>query len=265
MRRVPTPGSAANLERLAVEPSDRLGCARVKISLLRPCAASPRPFAMKRALELSLALSILLSACTTAKPPKRPPPPPPVEKVEEKAPEPPPPPPPPPPKCESLSESCKVEADRRLSMAGGTPSAVLPTGWTYAKEAEALVAMAPTEEAVMAVAKVSGTGDAAEQAAVAKLLERLAITDLKMPSLKQRWKKAQSTQDAGGVAVKLWEVDKQHQGSDPKRKDQPGVALVAVAPLASGPVVVLCFVTRESKGGPVPLMMDAIKSLRGGT
>ena len=213
-----------------------------------------------RASALLVALSLAVSSCSKPPPPKEPEPPPPPPPVKEE-----PPPPPPPPKCESLSEKCAGSADSRATITSTGASFHPPPGWLYAKEEKVTIAQSTGEDGFVVFAGADADGPDAVLPVVTHLAERLGLSDVKTQSLKTRWKKPQSTLDAGGTPVRLWEVAKEYQGVDPKLKDKPGAALVVVATVGGKVIVGLCFVPKSNDAANVPLMMDAVKSLRSGT
>jgi hypothetical protein len=139
-----------------------------------------------------------------------------------------------------------------------------PLGWHYAKESAASVAVATEGDGVLGLAAAEGKDPDKILAALTKLLERFEITDVKIPMLKPRLKKAQSTVSAAGLELSLWEVDKTRQGKEPKMKGSAGTLLVIVAPISEGNVVVGAgFVSNTADPSRVSSIMDSLKTLRG--
>ncbi|MCC6214915.1 MAG: hypothetical protein IT376_08610 [Polyangiaceae bacterium] len=173
--------------------------------------------------------------------------------------------PPPPPKCEAMGEKCASAADTRATVAGTAVTMTPPPGWTYAKEATATVAVAPSGLASLAVAVAAGEEAAKLAPAIESLLTRLAVSGVVVPTLQKRLAKAQDTQDAGGTPVKIWEVDKTRQKGDPSFAGKPATVLVAVTKLGDTVVVAVGVVVKpdaEAEAGPI---LTAVTSLRGGT
>lgn len=209
-----------------------------------------------RVSVLFCAVALTVAAGCHKRPPKTPPPET-TPTVEE------PPPPPPKPKCEALDEKCVGDTEAKMP-AGPNGLITPPLGWHYAKESAASVAVATEGDGVLGLAAAEGKDPDKILAALTKLLERFEITDVKIPMLKPRLKKAQSTVSAAGLELSLWEVDKTRQGKEPKMKGSAGTLLVIVAPISEGNVVVGAgFVSNTADPSRVSSIMDSLKTLRG--
>lgn len=203
------------------------------------------------------AVALMVAAGCGKRPPKAPPVEEPVPTVET------PPPPPPKPKCEGLDEKCVGDTEAKMP-AGSNGIITPPLGWHYAKESAASVAVSTEGDGVLGVAQADGKDPDKILAALTKLLDRFEITDVKLPALKPRLKKAQSTVPTGGVELSLWEVDKTRQGKEPKMKGNAGTLLVIVAPLSDSNIVVGAgFVSNTADPSRVSSIMDSLKTLRG--
>lgn len=180
------------------------------------------------------------------------------EKAEPPAPE-----RPPEPKCISLKEKCTASATTRIKVGTHGVTVKIPEGWTYAKEEEFTLALPP--EADVAVGFTDGESTDPDKiiASIAPLLERMKITNVKMPALKMRLRKPQSTLDANGSPVGIWEVDKTaNQGADPKIKDVAGKLVVVAAKLDGSVVVGAAFMIGTADEARGAAAGQAIQTLR---
>lgn len=196
-------------------------------------------------------------ACRSPEPVAPLPPPAPVARPE-------PPPAPPPPKCESLEEDCKAAADTQLKLEGTEVSFAPPDGWTYAREPGRAVTIAPSGTATLALSTAPNGERGPVLETVEKLLASLEIEDVNTKSLRARLGKADEQLENGGLAIRLWEVDKRRQrGKAPQLKNKGhGTLLVAVAQAGEGSVVVgTGFVVTPDAESLAGVVMKSIQSL----
>lgn len=164
-----------------------------------------------------------------------------------------------------MDEKCVSAADTRATVAGTPVTFAPPPGWSYAKEASATVAVAPSGLASLAFGVAAGEEPAKLVAAIESLFSRLQVSGVVVSTLQKRLGKAQDLQDAGGTPVKIWEVDKTRQKGDPTLGGKPGTLLISVAKFGDRVVVGVGVVAQpeaEAEAGPI---LSAVTSLRGGT
>jgi hypothetical protein len=138
-----------------------------------------------------------------------------------------------------------------------------PVGWTFAREPERSIAIAPDETAAVVFAPSLGTRRDEIFAVVKALVARLEISNLKTVSLKKRLDQPESTLDVGGQELRLWEVDRKRQpGGSPKMKSRRGAMLIVAAPFVDQPVVGIGFVVKPPGEQHAAAVMAAVQSLR---
>jgi hypothetical protein len=219
-----------------------------------------RPVGLALRAVACAALGLGLAACTKPPPPAAPAPPPPKPvpiAIDTSQPA------PPPPKCESLAEKCAAAADTKLDVGAKGAWFTPPLGWTYARETDRSIALSPDGNAALVLTLAPGTKPDEITTAVEGLLVRLEVQKIKLPSLKKRLDKPESTLPVDGQEVRLWEVDKRRQdGQNPEMKTKPGVALIALAPFADQPIVAAGFVVKPEGEAHAATVMQSVQTLR---
>jgi hypothetical protein len=192
-------------------------------------------------------------ACSSTPPPQ---PPDPIEI----APEPTPPPKPRPKKCETLLDQCEGGDGKKARIPGGELTFQPAEGWFYSQE-EAQTVMQTSDAGPAVALLVYETDDPKtepnREAAVKKLLERLAITQ---PKEKINWKKPAGTKP-GGVApksftVSLWQLEGATRG------EKKGPWLIFAAQLTGGKSLLgMGFVPDDDSTSADALILKSLESI----
>jgi hypothetical protein len=217
---------------------------------------------LRRNFLISTAL-FALSACHHAAPVAAAPPPPPV------APAPPAQPPPaasPARTCETLADNCLAAPGSALAIGNRGAWLVPPAGWVFAKLPEHSIAIGPDGKALLAAVAINAVDDKDVLAAMEKLAGELTIEDVKWDSLKHRLSKPQTSLDAGGAPLALWEINKNiSHGSNPQIKGKgEGTLLAFHAKLAGDEMIVgVGFVVVPDAEAEAAQVMQSLQSLKG--
>lgn len=170
----------------------------------------------------------------------------------------PPPPPPPPKSCDTLGDACTATAETRSPIPSSAWSLAPPPEWTYAHDADALLAR--TTEASIAVV-VHETGD--KKTASGKRAAALDLTTHKLgltaPKKKLVWPaKAAKVLTVGAVKVALYQFDGFTQ------ENKPGALLVFTSKLsATQSVLGVGFVLENDTHDADKAILKTVDSLRG--
>jgi hypothetical protein len=166
------------------------------------------------------------------------------------------------PKCELLADNCLATTDTHLAVGSNGMSFQPPEGWAYAKHGDFSVAMDGEQDVVMGFTETDGPAPDKVIAAITPLLDELKITEVKVAVLKPRLSKPQSTIEAGGTPVHLWEVDKgAGQPGEPKMNGEAGKLLVVVAKFDTQTVVGVSFMLKKADSSQGAAVGDSIKTL----
>jgi hypothetical protein len=138
-----------------------------------------------------------------------------------------------------------------------------PAGWSFARDQDRSIAIAPDGTAALVFAPSLGVRRDEIFAVVQALVARLEISNLKPVSLKKRLDQPDTTLAADGQELRLWEVDRSRQpGGSPKMKSRRGAMLVIAAPFVDQPVVGVGFVVKPPGEQHAAAVMQAVQSLR---
>ena len=198
-----------------------------------------------RRLVTGAVVAIALSACS--EPPPEPPPQPPPEPAPE--------PEPPPPKCESLDEACAADASTEVPIVGTDYVFTPPSGWTYAKLAEATVAQKDGAGAVLVLASFEPPTAAAElskkrEASLDELAAMVGLTPKK-----GALGAANQQAEMAGLKMALWEKP------GAKRGEAEGAILVLSAPADGREIFGLGYAPRDDDEG-TSAILKALESIR---
>lgn len=213
-------------------------------------------------LSLLIVVFALAAGGCRRQPARPPPPPPPRAPAPAPAPK-----PSPPPSCKSLDQKCTARAATALQIGDGAATFQPPPGWTYARESEASVAIAPGSVGVMAFSTAATPWSRDTARTIDRLFNRLQITKVVHRSLRERLRRPQTkVASDSGLKVELWEVNRHRQfGRAPELGGKPSSVLVIVSRLPGGHAVVgAAAVLKPGGDDKVPAIMQAVKSLRSG-
>lgn len=196
-------------------------------------------------------VAIALSGCSDPPPPD-PPPQPTPQPVEE---------PPPPPKCEALDEGCAADAGTEVPIPGSTtPGGAFvftpPTGWTYAKRANATVAQKSDTGAVLVISAFDPP-DASRE--LAKKRDALAVELAAEVGLERKKPaelgSANQQAEMAGLKMSLWEKP------GAKRGDAEGAILVFSADAEGKQIFGLGYAPSDDTEGTAAIL-EALESIR---
>jgi hypothetical protein len=183
------------------------------------------------------------------------------------APPPPPTPPPPPARtCETLADNCVAAAGSALAIGNRGSWLTPPVGWVFAKLPEYSFAVGPDGKALLAAVAINAVDDKDVLDAMEKLAQALSIEDVKWDSFKRRLGKPQTTLDAGGVPLALWEINKNiSKGNNPRIQARGAGTLLAFhAKLGTDEMIVgLGFVVVPEAEAQAGQVMQSLQSLKG--
>jgi hypothetical protein len=205
------------------------------------------PLAHRRAKYAAKAAESEAAAAESAPPAEKPKPKPVLEKR---------------PKCEQLANNCLATTDTHLAVGSHGVTFQPPEAWAYAQHGDFSLAIDGEQDVVMGFTESEAAVPDKVIAALTPLLDELKITEVKLAALKPRLGKPQSTIDAGGTAVHLWEVDKgAGQPMEPKMNGEPGKLLVVVAKFDTQVVVGASFMLKKADSSQGAAVGDSLKTL----
>jgi hypothetical protein len=202
-----------------------------------------------RSSVVGVVVAMALSGCAEPPPPEPVPQPEPVPEPE--------PPPPPPPKCEALAEKCKADATTVVPIPGTNYVFTPPSGWIYAKLAEATVAQNDEAGAVLVLSSFEPPKPAPELAKkrdeVLGSLAELVGLEPKKGALGA----PNQTTEMAGLKMSFWEKP------GAKRSGSEGAMLVISAPADDSHIFGLGYAPRDDNEGTAAIL-QALESLKKG-
>ena len=198
-----------------------------------------------RRCVVGVVVAIALSGCAEPPPPEPVPQPEPVPEPE----------PPPPPKCEALAEECKADAATEVPIPGTDYVFTPPSGWSYAKLADATVAQRDGAGAVLVLTSFEppqAAGDVAKKRdeLVAKLAQDVSIE----PKKGSLGSPAQ-TAEKSGLMMSFWEK------AGAKRGGSEGAMLVVSAPADDDHIFGIGYAAGDDAEGTTAIL-QAIESMK---
>jgi hypothetical protein len=170
-------------------------------------------------------------------------------------------PPPPTPACESLEEKCQALPETQLQVPGTGVWFRPPASWTYAKESNVSLALAPNALAVLALSSAANEESDSIVPVLERLFTRLEIGKVAPASLKPRLKSPDTVLPAEGAQLKLWEIDGKRNGVVPELKGKRGSLLLVVTTSNAQAIVGAAFVVKPEAEAEAPAIMTAVQSL----
>jgi hypothetical protein len=166
----------------------------------------------------------------------------------------------------SIEERCATTAQTELEIGDKGAFFNPPPGWIYANLDSGPIALGRDEKSLISITLSASTAPNDVIESLTRLTIESQIDQVRFDALEKRLAKPQSTSDAGGTPIALWEIDKSTQtGPAPTLRGKgDGTLLVFVAPFAADRVLVgLGFAVVPDAQEDAALIMQAVQSVRG--